>query len=344
MSISGKDLLTTQNWSIEELNEVLFLAKEMKLDPFNIKWNNILRNKKLLMLFYNPSLRTHLSFESAVADLGGYSIYRTPTMGWVNQQKGVTSSEALKDIANVMSRYVDGIGIRITMDAISRYGEGHAILQEYANYADIPIINMADDRFHPCQGLADLMGWSERHSSNSKLDMDSLNGKTLLLTWGSSGFARPWASVQSHLLLAARFGMHIKLAYPEGYTLDPEVIQQTETDCHQNNRQFQIIHDPVTGYQDADVVYVRNWVTANAYETGQFNYQKEITASLNLNEWIVTAERMKKTNNALFANPMPLDRGREAEDSVADNSYSVIYEVAENRMHIQKAILALTMG
>lgn len=345
MSIHGKDLLTTQTWDISELKKIIYLAKKMKLDPFNIKWKNILKNKKFLMLFYNPSLRTQLSFESAVTDLGGYPIYRTPTMDWSQQEKKCASAESIKDIAKVMSRYVDGIGIRIVMDAISFYDEAQAILQSYAQYADVPVISMADNYHHPCQGLADIMAWAERVSLKSAFNLAALNGKTLLLTWGSSGFARPWASVQSHLLLAAQVGMNIKLAYPAGYDLDPNIVSEAKQSCCNYGRSFQIMHDPDLGYsKEVDVVYVRNWVTSGAYAGGKFNYAAETSAARQLSEWIVTAQRMEKTNNALFANPMPLDRGKEAENSVADSPYSVIYEVAENRKHIQKALLALTMG
>ncbi len=266
-------------------------------------------------------------------------------MGWIKSEGRLTSEEALKDIAKVVSCYVDGVGIRISMNAISHYGDGYRFLSDFARFSDVPVISMAGDRFHPCQGLSDLLGWAERYSEKrERINMNSLKGKTLLLTWGSSGFARPWASVQSHLLLAARFGMNVRLAYPRGYDLDPEITERAQHYCSENNTQYEVIHNPNAGYEGANVVYVRNWVSNNAYQEGCFQYESEIKRALNLKEWIVTEAKMRKTENALFANPMPVDRGREAEDVVVDGKNSVIYEVAANRRHVQKALLATVMG
>lgn len=342
MNLFGKNLISSQEWSIDELLDVLHLANKMKTDRFNPNWNNALDRKNFLMLFYNPSLRTHLSFETAVNELGGNPIYRTPDMGWSKSATGITSSESLQDMAKIISRYVDGVGIRITMDAISKYGQGHQFLLDFSKYSNIPIINMADDKFHPCQGLADIMRWAEHFSP--KANINSLKGKTLLLTWGSSGFARPWASVQSHLLLASRFGMNIKLAYPVGYDLDEDICKLARLNCENNGALYEELHDPNVGYEKSDVVYVRNWVTKNAYQKGVFQYKNEIKNSLNFEEWIVTEKKMKRTQNAIFSNPMPIDRNKEAENAVIDSQYSVIYDVAENRKHVQKALLALTVG
>lgn len=342
MSVFGKDFICTEDWALDDIHKVLALAADIKKDPYNPRWRFALKNKSFLMLFYNPSLRTHLSFETAVNELGGHPIYRTSAMSWEKSETGISSPEDLIDMARVISRYVDGVGIRILTNAISQHGDGHKLIRKFAQFADVPVISMADDRVHPCQGLADLMGWSERHSADG--DINALKGKTLLLTWGSSGLARPLASVQSHLLMASRVGMNIRLAYPEGYALEPEVCKQAQAYCEKNNATYEEYHDPHSGYEGSHVVYVRSWVTAQAYQNGKFQYQDEIQRSLALNEWIVTEAKMKQTENAIFANPMPIDRGKEAEESVIDSDYSAIYDVAENRKHVQKALLALTLG
>jgi ornithine carbamoyltransferase len=342
MSIFGRDLICTEDWDLNDIRKILALAVEMKKDPFNPRWRTALKDKSFLMLFYNPSLRTHMSFETAITELGGSAICRTPEMNWAKSKNGISSSEALKDMARVTSRYVAGVGIRILMNAISQYGEGHKFIREFAHFADVPVIGMADDRVHPCQGLADIMGWAERKSVAG--NVDGLRGKTLLLTWGSSGLTRPWAAVQSHLLLASRLGMNIKLAYPEGYALDAEVCKQTKAYCEKNNATYEELHDPSSGYKGADVVYVRNWVTENAYQNGEFQYQSEAKRALALKEWIVTEQKMKQTDNAIFANPMPIDRDKEAEEAVIESAYSAIYDVAENRKHVQKALLSLMLS
>lgn len=345
LSSTKKNFICSESLSDDELLSLIKLAKDMKNDPFSDRWNAILKNKKFLMIFYNPSLRTHLSFEAAVTELGGHPIFRSPSMNWSQSQHSIKSSESLVDVARVVSRYADGVGIRITMDAVEQYGDGYRTLVDFARHASIPVISMADDCFHPCQGLSDIMCWSEAYSQDAlTADVETLQGKTLMLTWGSSGFARPFASVQSHLLLASRLGMNVNLAYPEGYDLDPAVTARAQQYCKRNGRQYQVYHDPISGYDNAEVVYVRNWVSPNAYQHNQFQYEAEIEKALSLNDWIVTKEKMSRTNNAVFSNPMPVDRGREAEDAVVDSPRSVIYDVAENRKHIQKAVLATLLG
>lgn len=343
MNLYGKHLICPQDWSKHELMTILNLAREMKQKPFDPRWTSLLTNKSFLMLFYNSSLRTHVSFETAATQLGGHAQYRTQNMGWVKTSK--QAGETLSDAAQVMSRYVNGIGIRILLDAVPYYGAGHEILLEYAKFSTVPIISMADDRFHPCQSLADIMGWTERLDGNTgRPNFDNLKGKKLLLTWAKSGLARPWSSVQSHLLLASLFGMNITLARPNEYDLDPEVYGWVHQNCKENGAKFEIIDNPDDGYKDAHVVYVRNWISPNAYQNGQLQKQAEIEKALTYTQWITTAERMARTANAIFANPMPLDRGNEVTDEVADGPRSAIYDVAENRLHVQKAIMALTMG
>lgn len=338
-----KNLITTEDCSIKELEKVIYLAGEMKKYPKEKKWSNLLNGKTFLLLFHNPSLRTHLSFETAITQLGGHPSFRTPQMGWIKTSNKITSGESLKDAAKVMSRYVDGIGIRIIMDAVSYYGMGSQVLREYAKWATVPIINMADDTYHPCQGLADLQGWAEWYGQGNP-ELSQLRGKKILITWAKSGLARPWSSVQSHILLASRFGMHVTLAYPKGYELDNKIINKAKQYSEAQRTEFRIVNDPEIGYEDAHVVYVRNWVTKDAYQNGCFNYQEEVKKSLLQEDWITTTERMSKTNNAIFANPMPVDRDVEAVNQVIDSPNSVIYEVAENRLHIQKALLTLMLG
>lgn len=342
MSLFGKHFICTEDWELQEITKIINLAVNMKKQPTKRKWQALLKNKSFLMLFYNPSLRTHLSFETAVSELGGHPIYRTNNMNWEKTFSSKATSESLKDIARVASRYVQGIGIRITMNSISQYGEGHQFIRDFASYANVPIINMADDKVHPCQALADVMGWAERFSP--KTDLNSLKKKTLLISWGRSGLARPLAAVQSHLLLAAQLGMNIRLAYPEGYDLDRHICAQAKRYCEQNQTSYEESHDPNFGYDGTHVVYVRNWVSSQAYQDGSFQSELEIQKALSYHDWTVTQEKMQKTNQGIFANPMPVDRGNEAEDSVIDGPQSVIYDVAENRKYVQKALLASLLG
>jgi N-acetylornithine carbamoyltransferase len=344
MDLYGRDLICTQEWSLEELWAVLDLAAKMKRERFSPRWSEALKGKTFLMFFYNPSVRTRISFEAAITELGGHAQYLVPETMRLKTEK--TAGETIEDAAKVMSRYAAGLGIRVLEDKIPYYGAGDALIREYAYYADIPVINMADDKFHPCQGLADVMGWMEWWGKGvgKPLDPESIRGKKLLVIWGHGALARSWCSVQEALLIGSRFGMHVTLAYPEGYDLDPEVIEQVKANCRANGTSFEIVHDPVSGYEGAHVVYSRNWMSPQAYRDGVFHKQEEIEKALRYNEWICDEEKMKRTANAIFTHPMPVDRGHEVTDAVASGPRSCIYDVAENRLHVQKAIMVLTMA
>jgi N-acetylornithine carbamoyltransferase len=204
---------------------------------------------------------------------------------------------------------------------------------------------MADDRFHPCQGMADIMGWAEWYGQGpGRPSFEALEGKNFLLTWASGALARSWCSVQEALLVASRFGMNVTLARPEGYDLDPQVYEWTRANCAARGRDFRLVDDPETGYEGAHVVYSRNWVTAGAYRDGLFDKTAEIEKAVAVPGWTANAERMARTDNAIYTHPMPIDRGAEVTDEVASGPRSAVYDVAENRLHVQKAVMALTMG
>ena len=294
-------------------------------------------------MFFSPSVRTHLSFVATATELGGHAQYMEPAMARFKSKH--LPGETIEDAAKVISGYMSGIGIRIMEGAVSSYGEGHKIIREYAKYADVPVINMADDTCHPCQAMADVMAWAEHFSGGvEKVDFDQLRGKKLLLTWGKGALARSWNSPQASLLLASRLGMEVMLARPDGYDLDADVYEQVRNNCSENEAEFKIINDPVSGYEDAHVVYSRHWLSPIAYRKNKFHRQNEIEKALSYVDWITTAEKMKKTDNAIFTHPMPVDRGHEVENEVASGKDSVIYTVAKNRLHIQKSVFAHTMG
>jgi N-acetylornithine carbamoyltransferase len=344
MNLYHRDLISTQEWTKEDLKIVLRLATKLKQCRFNLTYNNILAGKSLLMVFYNPSLRTRISFECAAEELGGHAQFLEPRSFRLKTSN--KAGETIEDAARVMSRYGAGIGIRILEDEIGYYGEGDQIIREYAHWACIPIISLAHDKYHPCQALADVMGWAEwwGESIGQDIDINVLHGKKLLMTWGHGGLARSWGSIQDSLLIASRFGMDITLAHPKGYDLDPKIIECVKTNCVENNRTFNETTDPVRGYKGAHVVYSRHWVSPLAYKNNKFQRKTEIQKAMGYPEWICDIKRMKLTENAIFTHPMPIDRGHEVDNKVASSDRSCIYDVAENRLHVQKAIMALTMG
>lgn len=335
VNLYGRDLICSQDWSLDELVKTVELAEDMQKHRYAAKYTSLLAFKTFFMFFYNPSVRTRQSFECAATELGGHAQFLTPEGMRLKSAK--SAGETTEDAAQVMSRYASGIGIRILEDKVAYYGQGNELLREYAKFADIPIINMADDKFHPCQGLADIMGLRKHIGKN-------LKGKKLLLYWGHGALARSWCSVQEAALLYSRFGMDVTIASPEGYDLDPEVIETTKKNCAKNNQKLEIIHDAKAGYKDANVVYSRNWMSPNAYQAGVLNKPAEVEKALKYTDWICDEEKMKLTDDGLFIHPMPVDRGHEVSDEVASGKRSIMVDVAENRLHVQKAIMALTMS
>ena len=237
MDLYGKDFIVSQEWSLEELKALLDLAAKMKRDRYSPRWTSTLAYKTFMMFFYNPSVRTRMSFEAAATELGGHAQFMTPSAGRFKTEK--QAGETIEDAAQVMARYVCGIGIRILEDKVPYYGAGNEMLREYAQWSDVPIVNMADDKFHPCQGMADVMGWAEWFGEGpGRPDYENLKGKNFLLTWGSGALARSWCSVQEALLVASRFGMNVTVARPDGYDLDPEVYDWTKQNCAENGTDF----------------------------------------------------------------------------------------------------------
>jgi N-acetylornithine carbamoyltransferase len=343
MDLYGRDLLTTQHWDKWDLEEALDLAARMKRDRFSPEFTHLLEHKTFFMFFYNPSVRTRQSFECAATELGGHAQFLEP--GGMRLKTATTAGETVEDAARVMSRYAAGIGIRILEDKVPYYGAGAELIHDYAHWATIPVSSMADDRFHPYQGLADIMGWAEWYGEGpGRPNSQALEGKKLVLTWASGALARSWCSVQEALLIASRFGMHVTMARPDGYDLDPEVIAWTQANCQENGASFEVTGDPVKCMDGAHVVYARNWMSPGAYQDGEFKKKPETEKALKITGWTVDAAKMARTDNAIFTHPMPVDRGSEVTDEVASGPRSAIYDIAENRLHVQKAVMALTMG
>jgi len=343
MDLFGRDFIVTQEWTLPELAELLDLAAKMKRDRFSPRFTSILDHKTFFMFFYNPSVRTRQSFECAATELGGHAQFLEP--GAMRLKTATTAGETIEDAARVMARYACGIGIRILEDKVPFYGTGNELLREYARHANVPIINMADDKFHPCQGMADIMGWAEWFGEGpGRPNYEALKGKNFLLTWASGALARSWCSVQEALLVASRFGMNVTIARPEGYDLDPQVYDWTSQNCAAAGTSFRVTDDPDAAYNGIHVVYSRNWVTPQAYADGAFQKKAEQEKAKAIPGWMTTVERMARTHDAIFTHPMPIDRGMEVADEIASGPRSAIYDIAENRLHVQKAVMALTMG
>ncbi len=320
--LRGKDFITTQDWTVDELETVLRLAEELKLAKAAGKPTPLLAAKTLYMIFFEASTRTRNSFETGMTQLGGHAIYLSP------DRMQISHGENARDTANVLSRYGDGIAIRHCV-----YGEGSAYLREVAENASVPVLSMQCDLYHPCQILADLLTMREK--------LGPTRGRKLGVAWTSApNYVRPISVPQSLILMMPRFGIDVTLAYPPEFKLKPEIEQQARANAEKAGASFTISHRFEDAFEDADAVIPKSWgplVTTEDHGEGLALIEKYPT-------WTCDAQRMALgKKRMIYMHPLPADRGREVSDEVIDGPQSVVYDEAENRLHVQKALMALTM-
>jgi ornithine carbamoyltransferase len=305
------------------------LADRFKLErQAGIPHTDVLRGRSLFSIFYNTSTRTRTSFMAAMTQLGG----ETHTLNPSALQASI--GEVIKDTAGVLSRYGDALSVRYCF-VKNEYGEGHNVLKEYGKHSGVPVINMECDTYHPCQVLAD---WQ---TIRQHFGADNLQGKKFTVSWAYGKYIRPVAVPQSLVLLMTRLGMNVTLAHPEGFELDPKIIEQAKINAHASSGNLEITHDMDEAFKDADVVYPKNW--------GPLKIMPDLDAAAKASEpfknWKATEERMKLTKpHAIYMHCLPVDRGLEVEDAVIDGPQSATMEQAENRLHVQKALLALLIN
>jgi ornithine carbamoyltransferase len=332
--LAGKDLITTQDWSIEELDATLRLARKLKTDYHRRHVPHLLSNKTFFMLFYAPSTRTRAAFEAGMTYLGGHAQYidvSTTRLG---------SGEAAKDVARMYEKYGHGLGVRILDSAIDYvYGAGISVVREYAKYSDIPVVNMACCTYHPTQGLADLMTTQEA--------LGKVKGKKYVIMWGYSKSFRGRCSIQEEALILPRYGMDVVLAYPPGFEIDPRIVQVAKSNAKAAGSEFETTNDLDSALEGAQAVFPRNWASSELLRVGASNFGKEKELELHekYRNWTLTQELLDKTDRkSIVTHVLPVLRGEEADDEVMDGPHSVIYPQAENGMYTKMAVLALTMA
>ena len=320
--LKGRDFITTQEWSLEELESLLQLAERLKRARAAGEPTPLLTAKTLYMIFFDASTRTRNSFETGMTQLGGHGIYLSP------DRMQISHGENARDTANVLSRYGDGIAIRQCT-----YGEGNAYLREVAEHAEIPVLSMQCDVYHPCQILADYMTIRERFGDT--------RGLKLGVAWTSApNYVRPLSVPQSLILMMPRFGLDVTLAYPPEFRLMPEIEEQAKANAEAAGSRFEITHRFEDAFEDADVVIPKSW--------GPLVHTRDVEEEIGLieryPEWRCDAERMALgKDHVIYMHPLPAERGREVTDEVIDGPRSVVYDEAENRLHVQKALMALVM-
>ncbi len=334
INLKGRDVLTSHEWKREELEQVLELAFKFKSMGPRAMSLDILEGKTLLLFFFRGSTRTRISFTAAMEQLGGMVQVPDVTGLRLSIEDRPGAGEALKDTASVTDRYVDCVGIRLSgpvpnKDGVLRPGLGDVITERYAHFSRKPVINLACDMQHPTQAIADIMVMKEH--------IGGLQGKKLICHWAYSPIVRHYTSVQADALVGCMYGMDVTVAYPEGYDLDPATEEIIREQAAQHGGKFEISHDLNSAIEDADVVFPRTWVSPNFYIHTK---EEEHRIASQYKHWKLTEELMKKTNNAKFIHVMPFDRGNEVEDSIADGPNSLVYDQAENLLHVRKAFLA----
>ncbi len=334
-NLRGKDLISTQDWKREEIDCLMDFARDIKQKYHSGTLPELFKNKTFFMLFYNTSTRTRSSFEAAATALGGHSqfIDFATTRG--------SEGESIKDMAKMYERLGHALGVRILESAVDYiYGRGNAVIREYAKYADIPVINMADDVFHPTQAITDIFTLQE------KLDQNLVRKKYVIM-WSYSDHIRSWGSVQDEILIATKYGMDTVLAYPEGFDIDGKLVQEARNNASQSGGRLQISHDPKEAMIGASAVFPRSWASHECVVSGlnKFTKEKELELHEPHKDWRLTkalTDTMDK--KGVVSHVLPVFRGQEADDEVMDGPRSIIYDQAENLLYVRAAVLALLAG
>jgi len=341
----GRDWICTQEWTREELNQILDAASELKEKFRKGVKHNYLDGKTLFLIFYNRSLRTRNSFEAGMTQLGGHAHFLDPKDAIYTPalpgDEIAYATERVADVARVLSRYGHEIAIRIYgKHAKWTYGRGNLLVREFAKWADVPVINMECDMYHPCQAMADIMTVIEK--------LGKPRGKKFAMSWAyTPSVEKPLAVPQSAVLIATRFGMDVVLAHPKGFDLDPKVIEWCKRNADESGGSFEVSYDIKEAFEGADIVYPKSWLSLEfippRVQTPDF---EGLTQLFGKNKhWICDQEKLDVAKKeVIYMHCLPADRGYEVTDDVIDGPHSVVFDEAENRLHTQKAIMAMTMG
>ena len=303
--MKGKDLLSIADLGGEDIRLLISDAIDMKARG----WLSMLSGKTLAIMFEKPSLRTRVSFELAMRQLGGQTIYLSPA------EVGLGQREAVSDIARVLSRYVDAIAARTF---------SHQTLEVLASYSSVPVVNALSDWEHPCQALADLLTIYERKGE--------LNGLTLAFVGDGNNVAR------SLMLAASLTGMNFRIASPPGYAIDDRVVHLAQSSTVSSGAEILCTDDPRLAVSQADIVYTDVW--ASMGQEAEAEVRRKIFASYQVNSELLSLAR----EDAILMHPLPAHHGEEIAVGILDSPASVVFDQAENRMHVQKALLAEILG
>jgi ornithine carbamoyltransferase len=328
-NLKGRDLLGIADLNKEEIEFILEIARQLKLDQKIGKPHRLLEGKTLAGIFETPSTRTSISFETAMTQLGGHMIYLNETRMWV----GTAAEEDWHDTVMTIDRYVDGIAHRPMM---------RKAVEQAAEYASIPVINASCPVEHPCQAFADVMTMIEKKGPLKKAKV--------ALCWGYRKANPPAGLTNSMMLMAGKLGFDITVACPEGFEPDMAIKASADIDAKSSGSSIKIVRSYEEAVKDADFINVYSWVSpeefAKGLETHFAGDPKFAEEKAKLKDrWCVNAKTMSMApKDCKVMHCLPVSRNYEVTDEVLNSPQSIIFDEAENRLHTEKAILALLMG
>jgi N-acetylornithine carbamoyltransferase len=329
--VTNRHFLSTQDWSRKELDGLLDQARDFQ----KTRLGGQLAGKSIALLFFNPSMRTRTSFELGAHQLGGKAIVLAPGKdAWpiefdVGTVMDGDTEEHIAEVARVLSRYVDLIGVR----AFPKFQDWSVdredqVIRAFARYSTVPVINM-ETITHPCQELAHIMALQQHLGPE-------LKGRKYVLTWTWHPKPLNTAVANSALQIATRYGMDVTLLCPSRkYLLDPRYMEFASNNIAENGGSLTVSHDIESAYRDADVVYAKSWGAIPYF--GRWDEEKPIRDAHR--HFIVDEAKMALTNKAVFSHCLPLRRNVKATDAVMDSPACIAIDEAENRLHVQKAVM-----
>jgi ornithine carbamoyltransferase len=300
--VKTQDFLSVRDLGKEEILETFRIALDMKKD--REKYSAALKGKALALIFEKPSLRTRTSFDIGIQQLGGYSLYLSPA------EISLGKRESVHDVAKNLERMVQGIMIRTF---------AHQIVIELANHASIPIINGLTDYSHPCQAMADYL---TIHEKKGKLE-----GLKVCYVGDGNNVAH------SLMFAGARLGSHVTVACPSGFEPNETAFRHAAEDAKATGAKIEVVRDPVEGVRNADVIYTDVW--ASMGQESEAEQRKKIFRPYQVNAQLMAHAK----KDAIFMHCLPAHRGDEVTDEVIDSPASVVFDEAENRLHVQKSIM-----
>jgi N-acetylornithine carbamoyltransferase len=294
-----------------------------------------LAGRSVALVFFNPSLRTRASMQVGIYELGGNAVMLEPggTSWTLEHRDGAVmdgdKTEHVAEFVRVLERYCVAIGVR-TFAALKDWKEERTdpVLNAFARYASVPIINLESAMHHPCQSLADMLTIREKLG---------VGKKRVVLTWAWHPKPLPMAVPSSFALAAVQMGHDLVIAHPQGYELDEELMETSRQIASAAGGSLEITNDINAAFSGAEVIYAKSWGAKQFYG----NTDQDIAARAQYRgQWIVDEEKMSRTNNAIFMHCLPVRRNVIVTDAVIDSAASVVIDEAENRLHVQKAIMA----